>query len=99
VLDNLSTHRHRQVKHYCRKNNIRLVFTATYASWMNRIECHFAPLRHFVIANSDWPDHKEIARATQDYLRWRNADKKNARILKEQNTIRTLYQATSPDYS
>ena len=67
-----------------------LVFTATYASWMNRIECHFAPFRRFVLDNSDWSSHTEIARAAQDYLRWRNRDKKNARILKEQNTIRTL---------
>jgi hypothetical protein len=57
---------------------------------MNRIECHFAPFRRFVLDNSDWPDHTEIARAAQKYLRWRNRDKKNARILKEQNTIRTL---------
>lgn len=90
VLDNLSTHKHRDVKGYCRSSNIRLVYTATYASWMNRIECHFAPFRRFVMDNSDWPDHKEIARAAHDYLRWRNRDKKNAKILKEQNSIRTL---------
>jgi hypothetical protein len=90
VLDNLSTHKHRDVKAYCRSSNIRLVYTATYASWMNRIECHFAPFRRFVMDNSDWSDHKEIARAAQDYLRWRNQDKKNAKILKEQNSIRTL---------
>ena len=90
VLDNLSTHKHRDVKAYCRSSNIRLVYTATYASWMNRIECHFAPFRRFVMDNSDWSDHKEIARAAQDYLRWRNQDKKNAKILKEQNSIPTL---------
>jgi hypothetical protein len=90
VLDNLSTHRHRDVRRYCRQSKIRLVYTATYASWMNRIECHFAPFRRFVLDNSDWPDHTEIARAAQKYLRWRSRDKKNTRILKEQNTIRTL---------
>lgn len=90
VLDNLSTHKHRQVKRYCRNSNIRLVYTATYASWMNRIECHFAPLRRFVLDNSDYPHHAAIARAMQKYLRWRNRDKKNQKILKEQNSIRTL---------
>jgi len=90
VLDNLSTHKHRKVKRYCRHSNIWLVYTATYASWMNRIECHFAPLKTFVISNSDYSGHAEIARAAQDYLRWRNADKKNHRILKEQNSIPTL---------
>lgn len=90
VLDNLSTHTHRQVRSYCLKSNIRLVYTATYASWMNRIECHFAPFRRFVLDNSDYADHKEIARAAQDYLRWRNRDKNNLKILKAQNSIRTL---------
>jgi len=71
VLDNLSTHRHRDVKRYCCASNIQLVYTATYASWMNRIECHFAPFRRFVLDNSDWSDHAKIARAAQDYLRWR----------------------------
>lgn len=90
VLDNLSTHKHREAKRYCRASNIRLVYTATYASWMNRIECHFAPFRRFVLDNSDWCDHSQIARAAQDYLRWRNREKRNDNILKEQNSIRTL---------
>ncbi len=53
VSDNLSTHKHRDVRGYCRSNNIRLVYTATNTSCMNRIECHFAPFRHFVLDNSD----------------------------------------------
>ena len=90
VLDNLSTHKAPDVRRFCRRNKITLVFTATYASWMNRIECHFAPLKTFVISNSDYASHQAIDEAAQDYLRWRNADKRNAKILKEQNSIRTL---------
>lgn len=90
VLDNLSTHKAQEVCQWCRRNRITLVFTATYASWMNRIECHFAPFKTFVISNSDYSDHKEIDKAAQDYLRWRNADKRDQKILKEQNSIRTL---------
>ena len=90
VLDNLSTHRAPDVRRFCRRNRITPVFTATYASWMNRIECHFAPFKAFVISNSDYSGHDEIETAAQDYLRWRNADKGNAKILKEQNSIRTL---------
>ena len=90
VLDNLSTHNGREVKRYCRASNIMLVYTATYASWMNRIECHFAPFRQFVLDNSDHADHRELARAAQHYLRWRNSDKKNQKIVKAQNSIRTL---------
>jgi transposase len=90
VLDNLSTHKAPEVRRFCRRNRITQVFTATYASWMNRIECHFAPLKTFVISNSDYASHQEIDVAAQDYLRWRNADKRNAKILKEQNSIPTL---------
>ena len=90
VLDNLSSHNRRDVVAWCNRNNITMVFTATYASWMNRIECHFAPFKAFVISNSDHAGHDEIETAAQDYLHWRNADKKNAKILKEQNSIRTL---------
>ena len=80
----------REVKRHCRKSNIRLVYTATCASWMNRIERHFAPFRRFVLDNSDWSNHSEIARASQGNLRWGSRDKKNAKILKEQDSIRTL---------
>ena len=90
VLDNLSTHRHASVREWCRGNRITLVFTATNASWMNRIECHFAPFRKFVIDNSDYHNHREIAKAAQDYLRWRNRNAQDKKILKEQNSIRTL---------
>ena len=90
VLDNLSTHKRKDVRAWCRANNVRLVFTATYASWMNRIECHVAPAKHFVIDNSDYPDHAAIARAMHRYLCWRNEDARNKEILKAQNTIRVL---------
>lgn len=90
VLDNLSSHKHKEVVEWCARNNIKLVFTATYASWMNRIECHFAPVKRFVIDNSDYPDHDAIARAMQKYLRWRNRDAHDEEILKAQNTIRVL---------
>ena len=90
VLDNLSSHKRKEVIEWCASHNIKLVFTATYASWMNRIECHFAPVKRFVIHNSDYPDHPALARAMQKYLRWRNRDAHNERIVKAQNTIRVL---------
>lgn len=90
VLDNLSTHTKQEVRRWCRQNKITLVFTATNASWMNRIECHFAPFKAFVINNSDYANHREIWKAAQDYLKWRNAHKKNKKLLKKQNSIRTL---------
>lgn len=90
VLDNLSSHKRKEVVDYCMENNIVLVFTATYASWMNRIECHFTAIKHFVINNSDYPNHDEIAKAMQDYLRWRNKNARDEELLKRQKTCRVL---------
>jgi transposase len=90
VLDNFSSHKRAEVQQWCRANNVEQVFTATYSSWMNRIECHFAAFKQCVIENSDHPDHAAIARAAQKYLRWRNRHASDERILKAQNTIRVL---------
>jgi hypothetical protein len=53
----LNHHRGRAIREWCDANAVELVFTPTYASWANPIEAHFGPLRQFVIANSDYPDH------------------------------------------
>lgn len=90
VMDNLSAHKTRAVLRYCKANRISPVFTATNASWMNRIECHFAPFKKFVISNSDYGNHGEIEKAAQDYLTWRNAEKRSRKILEAQKSIRVL---------
>jgi len=53
---------------------------------MNRIECHFAPFRKFVLDNSDYPNHQEIAKAAQRYIRWRNRYARDKKMLKEQKS-------------
>ncbi|MFD1673225.1 transposase [Alicyclobacillus fodiniaquatilis] len=88
VLDNFSPHKHGKVVLWAADNNVELVFTATNASWMNRIECHFGPLRKFVLAGSDYKDHKELAQAIQAHIRWRNRHKRDERILREQKKIK-----------
>ena len=56
---------------------------------MNRIECHFTPLKKFAICNSNYNDHKELAREVRRYIAWRNHNPKDKKILKEQNKTRT----------
>jgi len=90
VLDNFTTHRKQEVVQWSNANNIKLVFIATNASWMNRIECHFAPTKQFVINNSDRPDHRSIGHDMQNYLRWRNKNASDKKILKAQNTVRVM---------
>jgi transposase len=80
ICDNLSSHRTPNVLAYCRANRITLVFTPTYASWLNPIECHFGPLRRFVIDGSDYASHDELGCAIHDYLRWRNAHPNRSRL-------------------
>jgi len=90
VLDNLSTHKKDDVVDWCGDHNIRLVFTATNASWMNRIECHFTPVKRFVISNSNYPDHGAIARAMRKYVRWRNRNPNHKKLKKLEKTRRIL---------
>ena len=88
IMDNFSPHKHKKVKKWAKENNVELVFTPTNASWLNRIECHFGPLRKFVLEGCTYADHDELAREIQNYLRWRNKDKKNHAILREQKKIK-----------
>ena len=53
VLDNLSTHTTEPIRQWCQRNQVDLVFTATNASWMNRLECHLTAAHYFVIKSSD----------------------------------------------
>ena len=72
ILDNLSAHKAKKISRWCEKNDVELCFTPTYSSWANPIECHFGPLRDFVLNNSDHPNHKVLTRRLHAYLRWRN---------------------------
>jgi len=90
VLDNFSPHHHKKVKTWAQENDVELIFTPTYASWLNRIECHFGPLRKFVLEGSDFTAHKDLGSAIQAYLRWRNKNKRHAAILREQNKIKVI---------
>lgn len=72
ILDNLSAHKAKKIRNWCEKNKVELCFTPTYSSWANPIECHFGPLRDFVLNNSDHPNHTVLARRVHAYLGYRN---------------------------
>jgi hypothetical protein len=59
---------------------MRLVFTPTYASWLNRIEPLFAAFRYFALNNSDYQDHEETRRASNACVAWRNRRPDNAKL-------------------
>jgi transposase len=81
ICDNLSAHKGPKVREWCEKNKVELCYTPTYSSWANPIEPHFGALRSFVLRNSDYPSHRQLAAALHAYLRWRNANARDPRIL------------------
>jgi hypothetical protein len=80
VNDNLSLHWTPQIRAWAEAHNVELVATPTSASYLNRIECHFRPLREFVLNASDYASHAEVALAFRRYLRRRNTDHHTSRI-------------------
>lgn len=88
VLDNFSPHRRRDIKDWVADHAMELVFIATNASWMNRIECHFKPLKKFAISNTDPQDHEELAENIREYMNWRNSNPTDRKILEEQAKLK-----------
>jgi len=80
VNDNLSLHWTPMIREWADVHNIELVPTPTSASHLNRIECHFQPLREFVLNASDYGSHAAVAIAFRRYLRRRNTDHQTSRI-------------------
>lgn len=88
ILDNFSPHKHQKVREWAAASNVELVYTPTYSSWLNRIECHFAPLRRFALTGVYYKDHKEQMNGIHRYIRWRNRHKHDEKILKEQAKVK-----------
>jgi transposase len=72
VCDNFSPHRHARVRTWCMANQVELVFTPTYGSWLNWIEAEFAALRYFALNGTDHRSHTEQNAAIAAYVRWHN---------------------------
>lgn len=75
VLDNASYHRQREVLRYAETHRIRLYFTPSHASWLNRIESHFTALKKFALDNTDFRSHADQQDAIVSYVDWRNGDR------------------------
>ena len=84
VLDNASPHlttRHdRRVGQWAAANNVELANTPTNASYLNRIEGHFAALRYFSLDGTDHSSHAEQASMIRRYIIWRNRNAHDERL-------------------
>lgn len=85
VMDNLSAHWTKDIVTWALHNNVGLLPTPTNASHLNRIECHFWAYVEFVINGSDYNDWTEFSKATQAYIRRRNRDHHDPRIIELEN--------------
>jgi transposase len=81
VMDNLSAHWTPDIRRWAVANNVGLLPTPTNASHLNRIECHFWAFAEFVIKGSDYTDWAEFTKAAHAYLRRRNRDRHDPRII------------------
>lgn len=81
VMDNLSAHWTPDIRRWAVDNNVGLLPTPTNASHLNRIECHFWAYVEFVIKGSDYRDWTEFSKATHAYIRRRNRDRHDPRII------------------
>lgn len=93
ILDNLSAHKSKRILAWCAAHNVELCFTPTYSSWANPIEAHFGPLRSFVLNNSDHPNHTVLTRRLHAYLRWRNANARDPKVLELERKRRAKMRA------
>jgi transposase len=80
IQDNLSANWTPDIRAYAAANNIELVATPTYASYLNRIECHFLPISEFVVKNADYPDWDAFAHALARHVTYRNGEHRNQRL-------------------
>ena len=52
----------------------------TYASYLNRIECHFWAISEFVIKNADYGSWEELAIAMARHISYRNGPHRDRRL-------------------
>jgi transposase len=78
ILDNYKPHAKTEVVVWAATHNVKLIFTPTNASWLNRIECEFTALKKFALDNSDYTIHEDQQGAIESYLQWRNGKRMTA---------------------
>ena len=80
IQDNLSANWTPEIRRFAAENRIELVPTPTYASYLNRVECHFGPIAQFVVNNADYLDWDAFAFALAEHVRYRNGPHRDRRI-------------------
>jgi transposase len=87
IADNLSTHKTEPIRQWAADSNVELVFTPTYASFLNRIECHFWAIGEFVVKNADYPNWEALTDAITAHIHHRNGPHRDQRLLKAERRL------------
>jgi transposase len=86
IQDNLSCHWTPAIRSWAENNNVELVPTPTYASYLNRIESHFGAISEFVVKNADYLDWDACTHAMAQHIRYRNEPERRAERLARRAT-------------
>ena len=73
IQDGLSSHWTPAIRSWAADNNMELVPTPTYASYLNRIEATFGAIDEFVCKNADYLDWDAFGVALAEHVRHRNS--------------------------
>ena len=73
TLRGLSCHWTPDIRAYADANNIELVPTPSYASYLNRVESTFGAIDEFVCKNADYLDWDAFGHALAQHVRHRNS--------------------------
>jgi transposase len=92
IQDGLSSHWTPEIRAWAEANNVELVPTPTYASYLNRIESTFGAIDEFVCKNADYLDWDAFGRALAAHVRHRNLPAERERR-KAEATIRRQRRA------
>ena len=89
IQDNRSCHWTPAIRAWADQNNVELVPTPTYASYLNRIESHFGAIGEFVVKNADYLDWDSFALAITKHISYRNdPDRRRERLERSQTQLR-----------
>lgn len=73
IADNLSIHKHKDVKQWLAgKRKIQLHFTPTYSSWLNQVEIWFNILTKDVVKGGIWQSSEQLANQLMEYVKTYN---------------------------
>lgn len=75
ICDNLSVHKHKDVKEWAAKRRrLTILFTPTYASWLNQVEIFFNIFTREVMRGGVWASKKELIEQIMYYIKCYNED-------------------------